>query len=366
MRILFSLATFTCCISLQAQTQRVEVVEYHPAPGQFVNILPEGDASVSHEEMCRRCEEQMEDGNLVHLGAYGGYMTVKFDHPVQNKRGSDFRIVGNGLYNIDYPLGGTFEPGIVYVGVGDDVKTCKWYELAGSEYYTREVHDFSVTYRKPIAESGEHQQLHSTYDNYIGWSCKWTDGNGTQRDSTGYHMKLDYHKQSYWPQWENKDELTFQGGRLPNNAKDESGKGSLWVLYRYAEDAYGYADASLATDHYSTFDLDWAVNDSGNAVSLDHCDFIRVATGIFQHCGWIGETSTEVSGFTDLHLVAGYDDNPIYITPRKPTGIHRPTTTRMAGEVARYNLQGKRLSAPQPGLNIVRMSDGTVKKVWVE
>ena len=162
MRLLFSLATFTCCISLQAQTQRVEVVEYHPAPGQFVNILPEGDASASHEEMCRRCEEQMEDGNMVHLGAYGGYMTVKFDHPVQNKRGSDFRIVGNGLYNIDYPLGGTFEPGIVYVGVGDDVKTCKWYELAGSEYYTREVHDFSITYRKrrTPAASLHLRQLH--------------------------------------------------------------------------------------------------------------------------------------------------------------------------------------------------------------
>ena len=365
MRLLFSLATFTCCISLQAQTQRVEVVEYHPAPGQFVNILPEGDASASHEEMCRRCEEQMEDGNMVHLGAYGGYMTVKFDHPVQNKRGSDFRIVGNGLYNIDYPLGGTFEPGIVYVGVGDDVKTCKWYELAGSEYYTREVHDFSITYRKPTAESGEHQQLHSTYDNYIGWSCKWTDGNGTQRDSTGYHMKLDYHQQNYWPQWENKDELTFHGGRLPNNAKDESGKGSLWILYRYAEDAYGYADVSLATDPYSTFDLDWAVDDNGNAVSLDHCDFIRVMTGVFQHCGWIGETSTEVASFTDLHLTDGYDDNPVIITPRKPTGIRR-TPTLLPGETARFNIQGKRLDKPEPGLNIIHMSDGSVKKIMVK
>ena len=365
MRLLFSLATFTCCISLQAQTQRVEVVEYHPAPGQFVNILPEGDASASHEEMCRRCEEQMEDGNMVHLGAYGGYMTVKFDHPVQNKRGSDFRIVGNGLYNIDYPLGGTFEPGIVYVGVGDDVKTCKWYELAGSEYYTREVHDFSITYRKPTAESGEHQQLHSTYDNYIGWSCKWTDGNGTQRHSTGYHMKLDYHQQNYWPQWENKDELTFHGGRLPNNAKDESGKGSLWILYRYAEDAYGYADASLATDPYSTFDLDWAVDDNGNAVSLDHCDFIRVMTGVFQHCGWIGETSTEVASFTDLHLTDGYDDNPVIIPPRKPTGIRR-TPTLLPGETARFNIQGKRLAKPEPGLNIIHMSDGSVKKIMVK
>lgn len=356
--------TSMCFASLSAQTQHVEVIEYHPAPGQYVNTLPEAEEGISHDEVCRRCTEQLEDGNLIHLGTYGGYVTVKFDHPIENKRGSDFRIAGNAFFNTDYPLGGSIEPGIVYVGVGNDVSTCQWYELAGSEYYTREVHDFSITYHRPIAEEGDHQKPFSTMDNYIKWECHWTDAAGARRDSTGYHMKNSYHKQTYWPLWENKDELTFHGGRLPNNARDESGNGSMWVLYRYAEDAYGYADASLGTDNYSTFDLDWAVDSEGNPVSLDHCNFIRVATGVFQYCGWIGETSTEVSGFTDLHLVAGYDDNPIVITPRKPTGIH--TATRLHGERARYNLQGKRLSEPQRGINIIRMEDGSVRKVMVK
>lgn len=366
MRLLLSLITFTCCAALSAQTQHVEVIEYHPAPGQFVSVYPEADESTTHEEVCQRCTEQLEDNNLIHLGTYGGYVTVKFDHPIENKRGSDLRICGNGIYKEGNTLGGSFEPGIVYVGVGDDVNTCKWYELAGSEYYTTEVHDFCITYHKPTAESGEHSIPYSTYDNYIKWECSWTDKDGTPRDSTGYHIKNSYHKQSYWPQWEGKDALTFRGGRLPNNAIEESGTGSTWVQYRYATDAYGYVDASLNSDDYATFDLDWAVDADGTPVTLDHCDFIRVATGIFQYCGWIGETSTEVSGFTDLHLLAGYDDNPIVITPRKPTGIYRPAATRLTGEVARYNAQGRRLNKPERGLNIIRMDDGTVKKVMVE
>ena len=368
MRFSLSLITFTCCVALHAQTQHVEVIEFHPAPGQFVNVYPKTDANTTQEEACRLCTEQLEDNSVISLGTYGGYVTVKFDHPIQNKPGSDLRITGNGTYKEGNTLGGSFEPGIVYVGVGDDVKTCKWYELAGSEYYTTEVHDFSITYHKPTAESGPHTIPYSVYDNYLKWNCSWTDKDGVKRDSTGYHLKNQYHKQSYWPQWENKDELTFRGGRLPNNAIDESKEhnGTLWVLYRYAADSYGYVDASLNKDDYATFDLDWAVDEEGNHVDLDHCNFIRVATGLFQHCGWIGESSTEVSGFIDLHLLAGYDDNPIYITPRKPTGIQRPTNNRIAGEVARYNIQGKRLSSPQSGLNIVRMSDGTVKKVWVK
>lgn len=35
-------------------------------------------------------------------------------------------------------------------------------------------------------------------------------------------------------------------------------------------------------------------------------------------------------------------------------------------EVARYSVDGRQLTAPQPGLNIIKMSDGTSKKVWVK
>ena len=163
--------------AVSAQTQNVEVLELHPAPGQFVNTLPEAKEGTTHEEVCQEATEALNDEMMVHLGTYGGYVTVKFDHPVQNKLGSDLRITGNGFYSASDPkygketIGGSFEPGIVYVGVGDDVNTCKWYELAGSEYYTTEIHDFSITYHKPVAEEGEASLQYSTYDNYIKWEA---------------------------------------------------------------------------------------------------------------------------------------------------------------------------------------------------
>jgi hypothetical protein len=52
--------------------------------------------------------------------------------------------------------------------------------------------------------------------------------------------------------------LTFKGGKLPNNAVNYGTETSQsWVLYRYAKDSYGYVDASLNDDDYSTFDIDW-------------------------------------------------------------------------------------------------------------
>ena len=157
-----ALAVFGLCG--QAQTQQVKVLEYHPAPGQFVNTLPSADENTTQEEVNQRCEEQL-----------NRYITVKFDHAIENKPGSDFLVLGNGFYANADPIygaatiGGSIEPGIVYVGVGKNLESAKWYELAGSEYYTSEIHDFEITYHKPTAESGEHSQSGSSHDNYIKW-----------------------------------------------------------------------------------------------------------------------------------------------------------------------------------------------------
>ena len=46
-------------------------------------------------------------------------------------------------------------------------------------------------------------------------------------------------------------------------------------------------------------------------------------------------------------------------------GIESAGATATATETARYDLRGHRLSSPQRGVNIIRMSDGSVRKVWV-
>lgn len=48
------------------------------------------------------------------------------------------------------------------------------------------------------------------------------------------------------------------------------------------------------------------------------------------------------------------------------TGIDKVATSANAKEVSRYSANGQRLSAPAKGLNIVKYSDGSVKKVVVQ
>ena len=48
------------------------------------------------------------------------------------------------------------------------------------------------------------------------------------------------------------------------------------------------------------------------------------------------------------------------------TAINDATADAAAVEVARYAVDGTQLAAPQKGVNIVRMSDGTTRKVVVK
>ena len=59
----------------------------------------------------------------------------------------------------------------------------------------------------------------------------------------------------------------------------------------------------------------------------------------------------------------GYFGN---IVEYDPTGIDKTTTSTEVEEVSRYSVNGQRLVSPTKGLNIVKYSDGSVKKVAVE
>ena len=59
----------------------------------------------------------------------------------------------------------------------------------------------------------------------------------------------------------------------------------------------------------------------------------------------------------------GYFEN---IVEFDATGIDKTTTSTDAKEVSRYSVNGQRLVGPTKGLNIVKYSDGSVKKVAVE
>ena len=287
-----------------------KVYDFLPSVGQFTNDLPTYKADDTKESMIRKVEENIagdpKKTSMISLGGFGGYVTFGFDHTIINVTGKrDFRVLGNAFYADANPnpetnkKGGSCEPGIIMVahdkngnGKPDDDE---WYEIAGSEYNnSKTIHNYEITYYKPDPNMEPDQETGSyvSIKDYIYWE----DNQG----NTGYKEKNIYHEQSYYPEWINEDKITFKGTLLPPNGVDESGTGSYWVLYALD---YGYADNRPNTEDNSAIDIDWAVDRNGNKVKLPGIDFVKVYTGTNQECGWVGETSTEVAGAEDLHLL---------------------------------------------------------------
>ena len=278
-----------------------KVLEYNPAPGQFVNTMPQYEEGDTYATMLQKVEESITGTNrtLISLGAWGGYVTFAFDHSVINSpKQADFLIEGNSFYASATSKGGSSEPGIVMVsidinqnGLPDD----PFYQLAGSEYANpNTLHHYSLTYhRSPADHTPQPDKKNSLTDTtYI----RWTDN----QNQSGYLHKNTFHTQEYFPQWLADSALTFDGSRLPDNAYDPNGKGAYWIQQPFE---YGYADChpndSIAR---CSFDIDWAVTDEGKPIHLPCVDFVRVYTGVFQQCGWTGEISTEISHARDLHI----------------------------------------------------------------
>ena len=91
----------------------------------------------------------------------------------------------------------------------------------------------------------------------------------------------------------------------------------------------------------------------------------ELESGIFSGCNAQNCTVYVPKGTYDDYKASefGYFEN---IVEFDATDIDKVTTSTDAKEVSRYSVNGQRLSAPAKGLNIVKYSDGSVKKVAVQ
>ena len=275
-----------CCIVLSAlcfAQPQAKVIEYCPAPGQFINTLPVSQETDTYADILAKAQSNLERGSMISLGAFGGYMVVQFDQPIANAKGYDLIILGNAFAT-------SAEPGVVMVsrdanhnGIADD----RWYEIAGSEY-TNSTLNYEVTYYRPEADKDTIKELKQ----YI----RWTDNQG----NSGWLSKNATHPQGYYPTWIAADSLTFRGTLLPTNANDKNGDGSYFELRPYER---GYADNQPNSNESGcSIDIDWAVDEDGNAVTLEAIDFVRIHTAVNAvDLGQIGEASTEISAIRALH-----------------------------------------------------------------
>lgn len=298
------------------------VYEFQPAPGQFLNDVPEvtGDPVAA-------AEEQIAGGDrpgMISLGAFGGYVIFGFDHPVVNVSGqADFRVYGNAVLTSEAQHTGSAEPGVVWVSRDDNgngLPDDQWFELKGSES-DRSQRNLTITYHRPAADhvaTPDPNRRFVTDMKYIAWEC--SDG------TSGWLEKNTQHAQDYWPDWVDDDTLTFENvTRLPDNAEDANGLGTNFVSHYYD---WGYADNRPVTDPEG-FDIGNAIDSDGRPVHLTHIHFVKVQTAVRQTLGWLGESSTEVTGGEDLHPDAPVPD----------TGVVAPSDDAQTRRA--YDLQGR-------------------------
>lgn len=263
------------------------VWEYVPAPGQFINTPTSAyKEGYSAQQVLDYATQRIKDKSLLSLGGFGGYIILGFPQTIPNVAGEyDFKVYGNASYNMygtaTGALGGSSEPGIVLVSKdvnGNGIPDDPWYELAGSEYgKSTETRNYEITYYRPSPADG---------------NVRWTDNQGKE----GTIDRNTYHTQSsYYPIWMD-SQITFKGTRLADNAVLENGQ---WIGYCYA---WGYADNHPNSTDLCKFKLDWAVDGSGNPVTLDGIDFVKIYSAVNQTAGFNGEISTEVMTVENLHF----------------------------------------------------------------
>ena len=278
-------ATKSLSITVNEQTYQnkiAKVYEFLPAPGQFVNKMPKATADDDAESMLAKANETLTGGGMVSLGGFGGYVTFGFDHTVVNREGNDFVVLGNAFKD-------WAEPGVIMVSYdanGNGLPDDEWFEIEGSQHPAEStIKDYEMTYYRPNEEPAEPNE-----QEYI----RWTDNKGQE----GYIAKNNFHRQPYYPMWEG-ESITYKGTYLEAAIYDESGTGTMWKNPAYE---FGYSDNWPNNDERGEIDIDWAVDKDGNKVNLKGIDFIRVHTSTRAAGGWLGEVSTEVSGFKDLNL----------------------------------------------------------------
>lgn len=298
-----------------------KVYEYRPAPGQFINTLPEYESGDTEADMIRKVEEkivgQVGSTNYVCLGAWGGYVTFGFDHHLANVSGEyDLLVYGNAFKSGSEQNGiqlGSPEPGIIYVSWdenGDGLPNDTWYEIAGSM-----AAEANRSYELSYLNAGAEEDV------------PWTDNQG----GSGYVYRNQFHSQPYFPLWYADNKAQFSGTILPPNLT-ENGR-----AYMYE---YGYADNWPNDDDRAKIKLDWAIDADGQPANLKYVDFVRVQTGVLVDWGVSGEMSTEVCGAEDLH------PNAVSLTHTKATKaakVLRDGLLIIVKEDKEYDILGNRI-----------------------
>ena len=364
-------ATFNCAQpNGGASTGNIPIYAYLPAPAQFVNEGVTtggwGDAYDSTGALKKNA------ATGVSLGFFGGYAVYKFTTPISDDPshpyGADFIVYGNAFWN-------NSEAGCIQVSKDGQ----KWYDIAGSMYYTKSTPGASIKFTNPnTAEDAGITAAASNKGTLADVLYELTVG---ETKTSGTVTKNTFHNHSWFPLNANYfvasgsraamakvDEFSFVSRTLASNGVADTLTFTGTLLNNYpgtgktAEIGFGYCDvhanrslgSTTAYNPYLSFtdnsdyntktegtgggdpiDIAWAVEPDGTpAKDLTEISYVRIYTGMAQMNGIFGEISTEVCGVAACDAKTGTgtatSDLQIWGSTQIPTA-HKDSQTVSAG-----------------------------------
>ena len=288
-----------------------EVVEYRPAPGQFVNgpgPLGEvfNDPAAALGAPIGGGTSAPDNSKLLSLGGFGGSVTLRFASTVAddpcNPFGLDAIVFGNAFWNSGNPASVRAEPGVIEIsrdtnanGLADDA----WFLIPGSlipnnppatvpdDAFVIASWDDDPNSAAPPADASWYPDpavyafvppgFPSTYETW-GWLVPTGAVGVGAADTTPVLLLGDL----------DADDVVEDPGASPE------------AFYTRPDNpwATGITPGSAGGD---AFDIAWAVDPAtGAPANLDGFDFIRVSTGEDAVQFPLGERSTEVGAVADV------------------------------------------------------------------
>ena len=298
------------------------VVEYAPAPGQFVQSSQYNDPSraLGPPGMAGGLSAG-DNAKVVTLGGFGGTITLGFDHSIwanpHNPMGLDFIVFGNAFF-----VGGDVnrrwaESGVVEVsrddnhnGLADDA----WYLIPGSHLATT----------PPTPPPPPPLRTTVMWDSAMlnpawvppGRSGAWTTsgyllpaspfGSNPLLQNTGGGAS-----EQVWGYADLAPTLLLGDTTASNVVDDPDADPARFYTVPDDPMTVGITPGSGGG---SAFAIGWAVDEpTGLPVSppLDRIDFVRITTGVHGTTSLLGEVSTEVSAVADVRAryTADWDRN---------------------------------------------------------
>lgn len=286
------------------------VLAFAPAPGQFVNDADFNNSSRALGPPSGGGTNLADNGSVVSLGGFGGFIVLGFDQPIEdhplNRFGMDFIVFGNAFWIGNDPQSRWAEPAVVEVsrdananGLPDD----PWFLIPGSHLTSADEDRFTVTWDDD-----------TTDDTYPPANEAWIPPGEFGAWSTN-------------------------GLRLPSSLVDAVGRMRNPLAPSKAEGVWGYGDMSptlvlgdlngdnavddpaITSEEFYTvpddprevgvnprsgggdaFDIAWAVHpETGDPAALSSIDFVRISTAMHQDASspLLNELSAEIDAVAD-------------------------------------------------------------------